>query len=204
MPRYHFHVDDGSPTPDRHGIELPGVAEARAEAVSAEVHRFGRRDDAFAFVFDLLMREGLADRPGSYAVWADCPMLREQPKTSLAKDYPGLKFDVTRTTAADAKVGISQMDFGIADTGTLVQDATAVEGRLASTLPSIHVALLETANIVPNLATAITRVDPNRGSYISMITGPSRTADIERVLTIGVHGPERLVIVCVDEAGQGE
>lgn len=35
MPRYHFHIDDGSPTPDRHGIELPGVAEARAEAVSA-------------------------------------------------------------------------------------------------------------------------------------------------------------------------
>jgi L-lactate dehydrogenase complex protein LldG len=40
--------------------------------------------------------------------------------------------------------------------------------------------------------------------YLSFITGPSRTADIERVLTLGVHGPERLVIVCVDDLGGGQ
>ena len=43
--------------------------------------------------------------------------------------------------------------------------------------------------------------DPKRMGYLSMITGPSRTADIERVLTIGVHGPERLIIIFVDELG---
>ena len=41
--------------------------------------------------------------------------------------------------------------------------------------------------------------DPKSAHYIAMITGPSRTADIERVLTIGVHGPERLVIVFIDQ-----
>ncbi len=44
-----------------------------------------------------------------------------------------------------------------------------------------------------------TRVDPRKSAYLSFITGPSRTADIERVLTIGVHGPERLIIVLVDD-----
>ena len=44
--------------------------------------------------------------------------------------------------------------------------------------------------------------DPARMNYLSMITGPSRTADIERVLTIGVHGPVRLIIIFVDELGR--
>jgi len=44
----------------------------------------------------------------------------------------------------------------------------------------------------------LSRLTPAQTNYISFITGPSRTADIERVLTIGVHGPERLIIVVVD------
>jgi L-lactate dehydrogenase complex protein LldG len=51
------------------------------------------------------------------------------------------------------------------------------------------------------MSAALQQIHPSRTGYISMITGPSRTADIERVLTIGVHGPARLVIVCVDEWG---
>jgi L-lactate dehydrogenase complex protein LldG len=80
-----------------------------------------------------------------------------------------------------------------------VQDATAVEKRLVSTLPPIHVAVLGTERILEDLGAVLQRLRPDQLNYISFITGPSRTADIERVLTIGVHGPARLIIVAVDE-----
>jgi L-lactate dehydrogenase complex protein LldG len=95
-------------------------------------------------------------------------------------------------------VGISQMGWALADTGTLVQDASAVEERLVSTLPSIHVAVVALERLLPDLAAFMERLGPVPPPYLSMITGPSRTADIERVLTIGVHGPERLVILVVE------
>jgi L-lactate dehydrogenase complex protein LldG len=173
--------------------------QARAEAVSAEVHRFVTRLEALAFLLDFLRAESVADAPGSYAVWADGPFLTGLDRTDLARQVPGLRFDVTRETSAAAKIGIGQVDFAIADTGTLVADSTAVEERLVSTLPAIHIALLPAGEIYPDLAAAIALLNPRRSPYLSMITGPSRTADIERVLTIGVHGPKRLAIVCIDE-----
>lgn len=177
---------------------------ARAQAVSAEVHRFPARAEALEFILDFVRTlEGGRLQP-SFAVWADCPFLLGLDQLELTEKAPGLAFQVTRGSASAATVGISQADLAIADTGTLVQNATAVEQRLVSTLPSIHIAILETSAIVPDLPAALTRFAADAGGpppYLSFITGPSRTADIERVLTIGVHGPERLVIVCVDELG---
>jgi len=107
--------------------------------------------------------------------------------------------------APTADIGISGVEFGIAETGSVCQDGYAIESRLVSTLPPLHVAFLDSNLIVPGIIEAfeiISRVF-DRGC-ISFITGPSRTADIERVLTIGVHGPSRFVIVAVDgEQGKG-
>jgi L-lactate dehydrogenase complex protein LldG len=172
---------------------------ARAEAVSAEVHRFPHRTTAFNFILALLRKEGIADAPRSSVVWVDGSFLADVNKTQMSESLPGLSFNVTRENAANAKIGVSQMDWAIANTGTLVQDAAAVEKRLASTLPSIHIAIVDTKKILPDLPAIFAKVTPSMTNYISLITGPSRTADIERVLTIGVHGPERLVIVFVDE-----
>ena len=172
---------------------------SRAEAVSAEVHRFRTQADALAFILEFLHSEGVHDAPNFRAVWADCPFLAEIDKEELCTLVPGLVFDVTREGCAEAKIGISQMDWGKADTGTLVQDATQVDKRLVSTLPLIHIALIATGKILPDLPSVLTAIDPRQAGYISFITGPSRTADIERVLTIGVHGPERLIVIAVDE-----
>ncbi len=173
----------------------------RAEAVDAEVHRFPTRDGALDFIVQFLQKEGIVDTPRSSAVWADCRFLDGAERKLLADKVPGLSFEVTRETATDAKIGITRIDWAVADTGTLADDSTSVGKRLASSLPIIHLALVATDNILPDISSLLTKVKPAEIGYLSMITGPSRTADIERVLTIGVHGPERLVIVFVDEPG---
>jgi L-lactate dehydrogenase complex protein LldG len=176
---------------------------ARAEAVSAEVHRVGGRAETLLFVEELLRREGVADTPGARAVWAAGPLVTRANAAGLASRVPGLTFDVTREAAAASRVGVSEMEWGLADTGTVVQDATDPALRLVSTLPEIHVALLPASRILPGLADVLPRLDPGRVPYIAFVTGPSRTADIERVLTIGVHGPSRLVVVVHDGDGAG-
>ncbi len=174
----------------------------RAEAVSAEVHRFLHKGEALDFIVGFLQSEGITDTPQSYAVWADCAFLNATDKTALATDVPGLTFAVTREKAAASRIGISQFDWAMANTGTLVQDAAPVDRRLVSTLPIIHIAVIGTGQLLPDLPSVLAKIRPERTNYISFITGPSRTADIERVLTIGVHGPEKLIIVFVDELAE--
>ena len=172
---------------------------ARAEAVSAQVERASNRELALELVVRLLHNEGVEDRPHSRAVWAASPIVSLFDQTKLVAAVPGLKFAVTRELAADAKVGISQMEWALANTGTVLQSADEVDKRLVSTLPLLHIALVSTAALLPDLPAVLSRIDPLKFAYISFITGPSRTADIERVLTIGVHGPERLIIIMVDD-----
>lgn len=106
--------------------------------------------------------------------------------------------------AESADIGISTVEFAIGESGSLCMDGYSFESRLVTMLPPIHIAFLNSNLVVPGITEAfetIAKVYEN--GYISFITGPSRTADIERVLTIGVHGPSRLVIIAVDEAGNG-
>ena len=172
---------------------------ARAEAVSAEVHRFPTRAGAREFIVQFLCREGVADAAGARAVWAGGPFLAGVDTGALERQFPGLAFAVTRQRAREARVGITEMDWGLANTGTLVADQSAVEQRLASSLPWIHIALLSTGRILADIPAVMQKLTPGQAPYIAFITGPSRTADIERVLTIGVHGPERLLICGIDE-----
>lgn len=170
-------------------------------AGNTEVKRFGTKAEALSFIEEYLKKEEIKDAPGSYAVWADAPFLKGVDTKTLAAKHPGLKFEVTRDAAKNAKIGITQMEWGLANMGTMVQDSSAVEQRLASALSWIHVAILPTKNILADFPAAMAKMNPSKSKYIAYITGPSKTADIERVLAIGVHGPERMVIVCVDELG---
>jgi L-lactate dehydrogenase complex protein LldG len=107
--------------------------------------------------------------------------------------------DAWREHAPAAAAGVTGANFALADTGSLVLDSTAEALRLATTLPEKHFALLDPAKI---LADSLEAVPYLRGfheraprNYLAYITGPSRTADIERVLTIGVHGPRQLHVL---------
>lgn len=173
---------------------------ARAEGVSAEVYRFASQEQALEFLKSFLRAEGASNTPQGAALWADSSFLAGADREKL-HDVPGLKFEVTRESAAQARFGINRMAWALADTGSLAHNATAIEQRLVSSLPAIHIAFVPTNGILPDMPTLLSRVNPKECAYLAMITGPSRTADIERVLTIGVHGPERLVIIFVDELG---
>ena len=171
----------------------------RAQAVSAEVHRAPAGAQALDLVLAVLGREGVGEAPGERAVWCEGPILGPRvDREALVRRCPGLSFEVTRERAAESRVGITEFEWGLAATGTIAQDATDPRLRLASMLPEVHVALFPTSRLLPDLDALLEQVDPSRARYLACVTGPSRTADIERVLTIGVHGPKKLVIIAVD------
>jgi L-lactate dehydrogenase complex protein LldG len=98
--------------------------------------------------------------------------------------------------------GVTFSNFCLADSGTVVLESTDEEIRLATTLPEIHFIFVDPTTILEdNLAAAEPMSAFHQGSdpkFIAYITGPSRTADIERVLTIGCHGPREVHILLVE------
>lgn len=111
-----------------------------------------------------------------------------------------------RQVFIDADMGISGANAAIAETGTLVIISNEGNIRLVTTLPPIHVVIVGYEKLVPTMddATAILKILARSGTgqkqtaYVSFITGPSRTTDIEKTLAIGVHGPGELHIIFVD------
>jgi L-lactate dehydrogenase complex protein LldF len=103
-------------------------------------------------------------------------------------------------TLATAQAGLTGAAAGIAETGTLILPAGPGCSSLASLLPPIHVALLRADAIYPDLESWLrdggVQLVANHSS-IALVSGPSRTADVEMTLTIGVHGPAKLLIYCI-------
>jgi L-lactate dehydrogenase complex protein LldG len=96
-----------------------------------------------------------------------------------------------------ATLGVTGSLAGLADTGSLALLSGPGRGRLASLLPPVHVALLPLANLYPAMA-AFFAAYPDvarQASNLVFVSGPSRTADIEQTLTMGVHGPRELHIL---------
>ena len=94
-------------------------------------------------------------------------------------------------------IGISGAQAGIAETGTLLLDSSRERHRLVSLVPPVHIAILDASQIVATLGDALSlmRNDERVSPIITLVTGPSRTADIELTLAIGVHGPQELYVV---------
>lgn len=106
---------------------------------------------------------------------------------------------------ARADLGITGALAGIALTGSLVVDSRRAGGRLASLLPKVHLALLRVDRIVPTPGDVLRNMDEwfadGLPSNVVLITGPSRSADIELEITEGVHGPQRLLVALLPSAG---
>ena len=158
---------------------------ANFEMVSGEVHLLAEKENLIEKINELIQELDAQ----SVSFWNMEPL-------------KSLEF-ASETDLASADIGITGADFAIADTGTLVLLSGPKRPRLTSLLPPVHIAILEKETIVPNIHALFARLGKSHENYdklcscISFITGPSRTADIELNLTLGVHGPGRAIVIIV-------
>ena len=112
--------------------------------------------------------------------------------------------DEARSAYMAAEVGITSCDIAIAETGSLVVCSKPGQERIASLVTPVHIAIVTRAQIVPDLFDAFVQLDrlgfDDIPSNISIITGPSKTGDIELTLTTGVHGPGKWHVVIMDQS----
>ena len=97
---------------------------------------------------------------------------------------------------ANISAGITGADYLAARTGSVILSAATAGGRRLSVLPPVHIVLAYASQIVPSLDSALQHLCDS--SYITIITGPSRTSDIEKKLVLGAHGPKRLVVILIE------
>lgn len=111
-----------------------------------------------------------------------------------------------RKVFTEADIGISGANLAVAESGTLVIISNEGNARLVTSLPPVHIALVTTEKFVETLEQAVSLIKAltvasggmKLTSYVSFITGPSRTTDIEKELVIGAHGPQELHIIILD------
>jgi L-lactate dehydrogenase complex protein LldG len=171
---------------------------ARAASVSTDVHR------AAPAAVPALVVSIVRDAAASEVV-VDTAARTAFPALVPALDVAGVTVvdpEASPATLASLGAGVSLAAFGIAETGSVALAAGGRGERLVGMLPTVHVVLLAETDLLADLDAAGARLrawttaDPPR-PYVSFVTGPSRTADIERVLTIGVQGPCALHVVLV-------
>jgi L-lactate dehydrogenase complex protein LldG len=188
--------------PKEFGQWLPQVGSSTEERIEAfaknstdlktEFHVLASRDELPARLAALAADHGwqrVATHSGALTEFAVPAM--KLPALNTSNGY-----DAAELERCDA--GISECDALVAQTGGVLITARSAGGRALSVLPPHHVVLATRAQIVPDLPAAYAlleaRYSANWPSFISFITGPSRTGDIERILVLGAHGPKRLTV----------
>jgi L-lactate dehydrogenase complex protein LldG len=173
---------------------------AELEALHAHVHVCDGPAAALEQVFDLIDVAGALEVIG----WAErelplpdlLPRLRDAGIAVVENQVLGRDRTTQYATLEPVPVCITGVDAAIAESGTMLLLSGVGRGRLASLLPPMHIALLPADRIFRTLPEAFAALQTAWGdrwfrdrSNLTLITGPSRTADIEQTLTLGVHGP---------------
>jgi len=179
--------------------DLVQTMKEKAEAVQAVVVQIKDIKEAFQYAVDLTRQQGGTSMVAMGLETQDVDLLEKACKTA---DLTFLKPPL-RSHANDIHTALTPVDWGIAETGTLVLDSSSEDLRMATMLSETHVALLPVSKIKPNVEALENEINAvlkaDAASYYAFITGASRTADIERVLAIGVHGPKELHILIMEE-----
>lgn len=196
----------------------------KAEAVSAIVSEVDSMAQAVAYTVDLCAQkeacqlllsgceESLSEKGKDLCElkeWGKiivAPLLNEADQAELVKQASAREISVIkngmRRHLAGVDIAFTMADYGIAETGTLAIESSSEELRLATMLAEIHVAVLPKSRIratAEDIYAELKGLMNQNPDYLAFITGASRTADIERVLALGVHGPLELHILILED-----
>ena len=174
-------------------VDLTTAFQAQAARVGATVHRTARAE-VVALAVRILRGAGcrtvaLADALPQRLAFAQALSEAGLSEVSTAVLWP--------TRRADA--GMCSAKLGVAETGSVLLHSTS-EDRRVELCVDVHLVVLEAATVIPTLdrAFATLREISARSAYAALVSGPSRSADIERQLTIGVHGPRALHVLLLE------
>lgn len=172
---------------------------AEVERVKGVVHPAQNEGDALRILRDLLTAKGVKRATMWDQEHVDLqgiePLLSEMGITCLQG---------SNDVVATADAGITGCDWAIAATGTLVLSSGAGKPRMASLLPPLHIAIVTADKLIPRLEDYVAAQRVNRlgifrsSSNVTLITGCSRTSDIEMHPVFGVHGPLELHVILID------
>ena len=186
--------------------ELVARMKAELEKVEGQLHCAATGEEAVTLIISLARERGV--KRAVLCGGADLlgMGLEEALRAAgITVTGPDLEREALRQAMIEADMGISGVEYAIAETGTLVLVAGRDMPRNATALPPIHVAVMERDRLVSTFEAAtallkqslLTEDGAWGSSCVTFITGPSRTADIEQTLTIGVHGPGEVHVVVV-------
>ena len=163
-----------------------------------EVHRTGNLQEALDELGRVL--EALGAR--QVAVNDEPPL----DALDLAARWPAIQWlragqagDDLRDFCVAADAGVGGADAALAETGTIVIASGPGRSRLVPLLPPVHIALVPTSRLTADIFTWTAGRTSAPPASVTMISGPSKTADIEQTLAVGVHGPKRLIVILYDE-----
>lgn len=204
--------------------ELVAAFSAKAAAVSAVVQEVTSMEAALQYVVDvcaakapaeLLVDEPAAEKgplgpngvPTRVKRIVAAPDLNDEEFAILLKSCEEKGFgcirEGLRNHLAGIDVGVSQAELGVAASATCMMNTDQEDVRLAGMVVEIHIIILRKSTIYPDLPSMAQQLRERMASapatYTTLITGPSRTADIERVAAVGVHGPLELHIILLED-----
>ncbi len=207
-----------------HSLPPEGMTDAERfvaalEAVGGHAHRAADADEARRILLEFIAARGirrvvLVDAPILQRIGIPTALQEANLETTIISARGDTAADISPEARANllavetaADLCVSGADYAIAETGTIVLAARRGLPRAATMLAPVHIAFVHESQIVPHLEALIPRLQADllaegvhwRTSYLMLTTGPSRTADIEQTLTIGVHGPGDMGVILLQD-----
>lgn len=195
------HREATMPEPWQSRRDFADLAERFTQALTAvlgEVRRANNLDEAWQIVGDII-EELNAEK---VVVNGKRPLT----EFNFPQKWPQIDWHIVgqndsdlRQFCTDADLGISGAEAALAETGSVIVTSGSSQSRLATLLPPVHLAMVPTSLLTTDLFTwTATRPKPMPANLV-FVSGPSKTADIEQTMAVGVHGPKRFIVILYND-----